>query len=111
MTCGAAVHCSISYMPRKKPLLDSAGYKIVPEPLSGCRVGARQTALRMPHATAPHVWQTYLGPKGQGSHLVTAMSKATGNDLLARFPEPHLLVAVLPASEPASEKESIFNAQ
>ena len=36
------------------------------------------------------------------------MAKATWNDLLARFPEAHLLVAVLPAS---SEKESIFNAQ
>ena len=34
--------------------------------------------------------------------------KATWNDLLARFPEPHVLVAVLPNS---SEKESIFNAQ
>ena len=34
--------------------------------------------------------------------------KATWNDLLARFPEPHVLVAVLPDS---SEKESIFNAQ
>jgi hypothetical protein len=55
-------------------------------------------------AAAAHVWQTYPGTKG---HLVTAM-KATWNDLLARFPEPHLLVAVLPAS---SEKESIFNAQ
>ena len=34
--------------------------------------------------------------------------KATWNDLLARVPEPHVLVAVLPDS---SEKESIFNAQ
>ena len=34
--------------------------------------------------------------------------KATWNDLLARFPEPHVLVAVLPDS---SEHESIFNAQ
>ena len=34
--------------------------------------------------------------------------KATWNDLLARFPEPHVLVAVLPDS---SEKEIIFNAQ
>jgi hypothetical protein len=47
-------------------------------------------------------------PKGQGSHLVTAMVKATWNDLIARSPEPHLLVAVLPD---ASEEESIFNAQ
>ena len=39
---------------------------------------------------------------------MTAMVKATWNDLLARFPEPHLLVAVLPDS---SEEESIFNAQ
>jgi hypothetical protein len=39
---------------------------------------------------------------------VTAMLKATWNDLLARFPEPHVLVAVLPDS---SEAESIFNAQ
>jgi len=37
---------------------------------------------------------------------VTAM--VTWNDLMARFPEPHLLVAVLPD---ASEAESIFNAQ
>ena len=37
-----------------------------------------------------------------------SMLKATWNDLLARFPEPHVLVAVLPDS---SEKESIFNAQ
>ena len=51
-----------------------------------------------------HVYRT----KGKGSRLVTAMVKATWNDLLARFPEPHVLVAVLPAS---SEKESIFNAQ
>ena len=36
------------------------------------------------------------------------MLKATWNDLLARFPEPHVLVAVLPDS---SEKERIFNAQ
>ena len=36
------------------------------------------------------------------------MVKATWNDLLARFPEPHVLVAVLPGS---SEKESIVNAQ
>ena len=36
------------------------------------------------------------------------MVKATWNDLLARSPEPHLLVAVLPD---ASEEESIFNAQ
>ena len=34
--------------------------------------------------------------------------KATWTDLLARFPEPHLLVAVLPDS---SEKESLFSAQ
>ena len=46
--------------------------------------------------------------QGDGSQLVTAMLKATWNDLLARFPEPHVLVAVLPDS---SEKESIFNAQ
>jgi hypothetical protein len=39
---------------------------------------------------------------------VTAMTKATWSDLLARFPEPHVLVAVLPDS---SETESIFNAQ
>ena len=39
---------------------------------------------------------------------MTAMLKATWNDLLARFPEPHVLVAVLPDS---SETESIFNAQ
>ncbi len=39
---------------------------------------------------------------------MTAMAKATWNDLLARFPEPYVLVAVLPAS---CEKESIFNAQ
>ena len=39
---------------------------------------------------------------------MTAMLKATWNDLLARFPEPHVLVAVLPGS---SEKESIVNAQ
>ena len=39
---------------------------------------------------------------------MTAMVKATWNDLLARFPEPHVLVAVLPDS---SEKESIANAQ
>jgi hypothetical protein len=38
---------------------------------------------------------------------VTVM-KAAWTDLLARFPEPHLLVAVLPGS---SEKESLFNAQ
>jgi hypothetical protein len=36
------------------------------------------------------------------------MLKATWNDLLARFPEPYLLVAVLPDS---SEKESVDNAQ
>ena len=36
------------------------------------------------------------------------MVKATWNDLLARSPEPYLLVAVLPDS---SEKESIVNAQ
>ena len=36
------------------------------------------------------------------------MLKAAWNDLLARFPEPYLLVAVLPGS---SEKESIDNAQ
>ena len=36
------------------------------------------------------------------------MLKATWNDLLARFPEPHVLAAVLPDS---SEKESIYNAQ
>jgi hypothetical protein len=36
------------------------------------------------------------------------MLKATWNGLLARFPEPHVLVAVLPDS---SEAESIFNAQ
>jgi hypothetical protein len=36
------------------------------------------------------------------------MVKATWNDLLARFPEPHVLVAVLPGS---SERESIVNAQ
>jgi hypothetical protein len=34
--------------------------------------------------------------------------KASWNDLMARFPEPHVLVAVLPGS---SEKESIVNAQ
>ena len=34
--------------------------------------------------------------------------KAAWTDLLARFPEPHLLVAVLPDS---SEKESLVNAQ
>ena len=43
-----------------------------------------------------------------GGHLVIAMVKATWNDLLARSPEPYLLVAVLPDS---SEKESIVNAQ
>jgi len=52
-------------------------------------------------------WHTYI-EKGEGSQLVTAMVKATWNDLLARFPEPHVLVAVLPDS---SEKESIVNAQ
>src|SRR4030095_6396047 len=51
-----------------------------------------------------HVYRS----QGGGSQLVTAMLKATWNDLLARFPEPHVLVAVLPDS---SEKESIFNAQ
>ena len=44
--------------------------------------------------------------QGDGSQLVTAM-KATWNDLLARFPDPYVLVAVLPDS---SEMESIFNA-
>jgi hypothetical protein len=39
---------------------------------------------------------------------VTAMTKAPWDDLLARFPEPHLLIAALPDS---SEKESIVNAQ
>jgi hypothetical protein len=47
------------------------------------------------------------GSHGNKGHLVEAMVKATWNDLLARFPEPHLLVAVLPGSD----KESIFNAQ
>jgi hypothetical protein len=51
-----------------------------------------------------HVYRS----QGDGSQLVTAMLKTTWNDLLARFPEPHVLVAVLPD---ASEKESIFNAQ
>jgi hypothetical protein len=50
----------------------------------------------------------YIETKGEGSDLVTAMVKAVWNDLLARFPEPHLLVAVLPDS---SEKENIFSAQ
>jgi hypothetical protein len=58
-------------------------------------------------AAASHVGPTYI-EKGEGSDLVTAMVKAVWNDLLARFPEPHLLVAVLPDS---SEKESIFSAQ
>jgi hypothetical protein len=56
-------------------------------------------------ATPAHVQHTYIeamGPTGD------SMVKATWNDLLARFPEPYLLVAVLPDS---SEKESIFNAQ
>ena len=45
---------------------------------------------------AAHVGPTYIETKGKGSRLVTAMVKATWNDLLARFPEPHVLVAVLP---------------
>ena len=44
--------------------------------------------------------------QGEGSRLVTAMVKATWNDLLARFPEPHVLSAILPSS---SVKESIVN--
>ena len=36
------------------------------------------------------------------------MVKAPWDDLLVRFPEPHVLVAILPDS---SEKESIVNAQ
>jgi hypothetical protein len=39
---------------------------------------------------------------------VRAMTKAPWDDLLARFPEPYLLVAVLPD---LSKKESIDNAQ
>jgi hypothetical protein len=51
---------------------------------------------------------THIETKGKGSRPVTAMMKAAWNDLLARFPEPYLLVAVLPGS---SERESIDNAQ
>ena len=39
---------------------------------------------------------------------MTAMVKAAWNELLARFPEPHFLVAILPDS---SEKDTLFNAQ
>ena len=39
---------------------------------------------------------------------MTAMVKAPWDDLLARYPEPHVLVAVLPNS---SEEETIFGAQ
>jgi hypothetical protein len=45
---------------------------------------------------------------GEDGDMVTAMVKAPWNDLFARLPQPHLLVAVLPDS---SETESIFNAQ
>jgi hypothetical protein len=48
---------------------------------------------------------TYDGKKGQ-AYLVWVM-KTSWNDFMARFPEPDVLVAVLPSS---SEKESIVSA-
>jgi len=91
----------------KKPLLGISRNEIVPEPLSGNRVAARRTGFTHGGTQRRLILANVSRNKGRGS-LVTAMVKATWNDLLARFPQPHLLVAVLPAS---SEKESIFNAQ
>jgi hypothetical protein len=66
-----------------------------------------QTRCRSKGASAAaHVG--HIETTGKGSHQVTAMVRATWNDLLARFPEPQFLVAILPDS---SEEESIFNAQ
>jgi hypothetical protein len=108
MTCGPAMHRSKRYNARQRSSCSAAHVtRLFRNHYLGAALALGKRHYAWPHATAPHVWQTYLGPKGQGSHLVTAMAKATWNDLLARFPEPHLLVAVLPASE----KETIFNAQ
>ena len=63
-------------------------------------MGSRQGAHTPGHAE--HTYIEAWEPTGDSK------LKATWNDLLARFPEPHVLVAVLPDS---SEKESIFNAQ
>jgi len=53
-------------------------------------------------------WSHRYRKARQRHHLVRAMTKAPWDDLLARFPEPYLLVAVLPD---LSKKESIDNAQ